>query len=166
MCSSDLHTADNVDLMWRVIMGLRSVNRGDDFQSIINLGDVQNHSDIAISYESSLAVQTAVSTEYSTGYVGRSISPIPNYTQILITGDLSNQYTGEFRCFFIGGKSQNSTVEASLSYRVANGMEFETNESFSIGALSSSGLAYLPMVWDLGLINIDPNKSEIGRAHV
>ena len=132
----------------RVIGGLRSLSRGDEFQSIINLGGNQNHSSIAISGD---GTSTAEPLEYSTGQVRRINTSGSHTITVTISDDLATHYIGEFRAFFVLRKVSSSTVDAQLNYAQYSGAQFESNELASVG----SNAFTFNCVYDLGLVSID-----------
>ena len=138
----------------RLVGGLWSVERGADFQSIINLGGEQNHSDIAITYDSGVSAVSNPTDEWSTGVVARSTAASEKYVDITISGDLAQQYIGEFRCFATIFKDSAATVSVRVSYKSLPGMPFEDNRSAQYGTLSTDYLN----AYDLGLITIDPES--------
>jgi hypothetical protein len=149
----------------RLIGGLRSLSRGEDFQSIINLGDVQNHSDITINYDTGVSSTYDVAgndAEHSTGYVARGGTTSERYVEVVIAGDLAREYIGEFRAFLVAYKLNTSTVTAHLEYRLAEGMPYEVNEAVEQGATTS----LFPFIIDLGGVVIDPEGDSDLFGHV
>lgn len=133
-----------------LIGGLRSVSRGADFQSIINLGGKQNHSDITITYDTGVSSVANLGTEGSTGYVARSTAAAEKFVEISIGGDLASQYVGEFRAFSIIEKNAAAITQSWIQYKQSTGMPFETNEKFECG----SGITIAPLIFDLGIVSI------------
>ena len=139
----------------RAIVGLRSVDRGEEFQPIINLGDEQNHSDISITYDTGVSSVQDLDVDKSTGYVARSTTAAEKYVEIEIGGNLAQQYIGEFRCFLTMYKDESATVQAWLQYKSLEGMPFEINEKSEWGVWGGSwGTNNIP-VFDLGVMVVD-----------
>lgn len=139
----------------RVIGGLRSLSRGSDFQSIINLGNKQNHSDITINYDTGVSSQyddVGGDAERSTAYVARSAAASEKYVEVVISGDLAREYIGEFRSFLVAYKPNTATVTAHLEYKLAEGMPFEVNKEVYQGATTS----FFAFIIELGQVVIDP----------
>ena len=146
-------SGDNVN---RVIGGLRSLSRGAEFQSIINLGDRQNDSDINILYDGQISDTAVIGQGSQVAFVARSNSTTPDLaTTITISGTLAQQYTGEFRAFLVIQKPTTMTVTANLEYRQTAGLAYTVNESVQIGTTATS----LPYVLDLGGVILDEDSN-------
>ena len=139
----------------RVLIGLRSVDRGADFQPIINLGGQQNDSDISITYDTGVSAVQDYDVDKSTGYVARSTAASEKYVEIEISGDLAQQYIGEFRCFLTMYKHEDATTQAWIAYKSLEGMPFEVNEKAEWDTWGGTwGTDKIP-VFDLGQMIID-----------
>lgn len=139
----------------RFVGGLRSVSRGDDFRSTINLGNKQNHSDITITYDSGVSSTASVDSADGTGYTARSTAAAEKYVEISIGGDLAHQYAGEFHAFAVIKKDSDATVQAWVQYKQSAGMPFDTNEKHEYG----TGITAVHLVFDLGLVVISPDSN-------
>jgi hypothetical protein len=140
----------------KVIAGLRSLSRGEDFQSVINLGSRQNDGDITVLYDGPISETASIGQGSQTAFVGRSNSTTPDLaTTIVISGDLAQQYVGEFRAFFVLQKTTSLVVTAHLEYRQIAGAAYEVNEEVQIGATATA----LPYVLDLGLVVINEENN-------
>lgn len=152
--TAPIPSAKNVE---RLLIGLRSLDRGIDFSAYLNCGDEQNHADITL-----LPIHGG--TGFANGYfsgAGRVMNwvsggPIPGLTRlfrITIASTLSAQYYGSYRVF-LRVRGSGAGISTTFAVHVLNsaietvwrGLEVQHTwiaatliESFDMGTITLPG---------------------------
>jgi hypothetical protein len=139
----------------RILMGLRSQSRGEDFTPYINLADEQNNAGMTISLFGVAAFGNNVET--ATGREVTVTNPAAAWNTIIeieFDDDLAPQYRGRFHAFLRGTGGTNIELRLKSQIGTISGYSRFSRNVVSFGA---AGIDYI--VLDLGAITIPPTDS-------
>jgi len=146
-------------------LGLRSLDRGEDFTPYINLGKPgaaafgstwQNNPLITMSYSGGGTVTVATNPLGPTGlvahYVPAGILPMTNEFELYILNPLTTQYEGTFHCYLRGRQTAGNAgdIRAQLLTRGGNVDAYTTSDSDAFTRVNPVQLL------DLGEVSILP----------
>jgi hypothetical protein len=134
----------------RVIVGLRSLSRGEDFTPYLNLADEQNNANITVSTYVAAAFANDI-----TASSGRCIDDTPaavlsQAALVRMSGSLVPQYTGTFRVFVRAQQLTGVVGNIGLQFRAY----YSTNEQLMISETIYFESLNSWQIFDFGLLTI------------
>lgn len=148
-----------------LVLGLRSLSRGEDFDAYLNVSDIQNADGIMFKVEDAYIGALTDSTVTPTGrlMLMNGFNPathmaVPDFSPICswsMRGDLAKQYIGTFHAYARGEFPLGAVGSARLRLRSVFGDEFNVNYSES----NSVSLGIHVCCIDLGQLTISPSNT-------
>lgn len=135
----------------RILAGLRSVSRGEDFTPIINVADEQNPSGIAIT-TSGLTIIT--DSESPTGRSGQSTTTGTKSFTATIDETLASQYIGLYHAYLITSENVPSDTTFFMQYRMGSTGSLVTLPTVGRDSITISDNFAI----DLGQIDLIPTE--------
>lgn len=147
----------------RVLLGLRSVSRGEDFRAYINIADEQNHPSVVVN-------NIAAGTNFTTAWVARNVAPAGRCLRLTATaamaeqeiatiyllGDLPNQYLGDFHVFLRMNQTSGATEQIAVRLKWwSAGQEWETAQVW----VQADGIDMIPI--DFGRVSIPAGPLDV-----
>jgi len=116
--------ADNMNVVFadRLILGLRTLGRGESFSARINISDEQNPVGVAVttgvntSFQNDIDTATGRSAQYNPGGVEALLSRV----EVALDGEIARQYHGTYRVFVVcqrdAGSEDDIEIQVSSSF--------------------------------------------------
>jgi hypothetical protein len=134
----------------RIVAGVRQISRGEDFNPSINLSGYQNHPNIQVTVSNNTFVDSTLKSDYGGGAArvefDTTIAMVER-VRVNFTGDLINQYKGDYRAFLRIPTAPTGYDEIAIQLEVKVGATSLITDTVYIATVLNTFL-------DLGLISI------------
>lgn len=145
----------------RVLVGLRSYERGDDFTAYINLGNRQNGDKITVTALTggSIVADNSAATGYALQYSAAGAESDNDFGYVTIDRDLTPQFNGKYHAFLRGtlgtGPADDIKIRMSICGSDNTGVPTVGNPMWT-SDLMPVATSYTQYILDVGEITLPP----------